>query len=512
MKYNKLLRVFALLLILTTIFSCSTVLAEDTNDTGEDTSQSADDTGDEATGDDTDEASDEPVNTDVYGTLDPEDFDLNAAMLIDGHTGTILYSQDADERIYPASTTKILTALVVLDRLDFGDTIVVPDQAVSGFTSASSLMHLKTGETISVKDVFYGMMLESGNDAAYALAYEISGGIEEFAVLMNEKAQELGMTDSNFVNPHGVQHEDHYTTASDMSILALAALENEQLTEVMSTKKYIVDPTDKVSHERTMINTNRLLTTSENNTEEEQGFLYPYATGMKTGTTNAAGRCLVASAEKEGRTLIALIYGDYAEDALSFSYAEKLLDYGYETSHNVTVKEFLTAYPVTTLVNGAAEGDETLECVPDIGEDEMITMMSGSEITDEMNINKVVNSAISAPVDKGEVIGSVTYTMGDRVLYDGPLLAGRDVYQPGAGGVDGPISVLEPVKLKEENEQTNADQLMMLWLVIPAGIIALLILRMAVVKKRVGAKNRKKSSSQMRQSKTQYKRVRYRKR
>ncbi len=506
MKYNKFIRIFALMLIIATIFSCSTVLAEEPEDGGDDNT-SQQDSGDTAdTSGDTQEES-----TDVYGTLDPEDFNLEAAMLVDGHSGTILYSQDAKKQIFPASTTKILTALVVLENLDFGDTIVVPDLGVAGFSSASSLMHLESGETISVKDVFYGMMLESGNDAAYTLAMEISGGIEEFAELMNEKAVELGMTDSNFVNPHGVHDDNHYTTASDMSKLALAALENEQLVEVMSEEKYVVDPTDKVDEERVLINTNRLLTTSENNTEEEQSFLYPYATGMKTGTTNAAGRCLVASAEKEGRTIIALVFGDHAEDCMSFPYAKKLFDYGFETSYNVTIKEFLEAYPVTTLVNGAAEGDETLECVPDIGDDEMITMISGSTFTDEVTVNKIVNSALTAPVEEGEVIGSVTYTMGDRVLYDGDMLAGRNVYQPGAGGVDGPISLLEPVQLKEENAQTNADQLMTLWLIIPATVIILLMLRMIVVKKRrVGPKGKSKLPPSMRQSRAQYKRVRYR--
>ncbi len=230
---------------------------------------------------------------------------------------------------------------------------------------------------------------------------------------------------------------------------------------------------------------------------------------MKTGATNPAGSCLISSASKEGRNLIALIFGDFSDKGVNkWGYSEKLLEYGYESSHNITVKEFLEQYTVTKTVNGAAEGDEILECVPDIGEDEKLTITSSSDVMPEPDIETIFRSDVSAPIEEGEVLGTVTYTVGDSVLYSGDLLAARNVYVPGAGGVEGPISVLEPVQLSEENERENTEDLMLLWLVIPAALISLLILRMAVVRSRVGTRGRKKSGAK----KTQYKRMRYRRR
>jgi len=206
----------------------------------------------------------------------------HSMILMHPDSGLVLAEKNADESMLIASTTKLMTALVALEKLD-PDREVVVDPLWTKVEGSS--MYLRPGESYAVRDLLYGLMLASGNDAALALAYTVSGSPEEFAVLMNEKAQSLGLTDTHFTNPHGLDHEDHYSTARDMAVLMSAVLDNEILSQIIATKSYS-------THGATYVNHNKLLWRCKG------------VNGGKTGYTKAAGRCLVTSCEREDLSLV----------------------------------------------------------------------------------------------------------------------------------------------------------------------------------------------------------------
>ncbi len=210
------------------------------------------------------------------------------AILMDGETGRILYEKDADSRSLIASTTKIMTALVVCEQCNVLDRVKIPKEAV-GIEGSS--MYLKEGEVLTVQELLYGLMLHSGNDAAAALAIYCGGTIEGFAGLMNDKAHRLGMKNSHFENPHGLDSPGHYSTARDLAILAAYAMDNPIFAKTVSTKSVRVG-------QRTLTNHNKLLWRVEG------------ADGVKTGYTKAAGRLLVSSAIRDGRRLICVTIND----------------------------------------------------------------------------------------------------------------------------------------------------------------------------------------------------------
>ena len=200
----------------------------------------------------------------------------------------VFYERAADERAYPASTTKIMTCILTLESGEDLDTqVTVGEEVKKGFTEHSSLMGLEIGETVSLRDLLYGLMLVSGNDAAAAIAVHLAGSIEAFADRMNSKAAELGMTSTHFVNPHGVHNDDHYTTARDMARLTAYALKNEQFRSIVSTGSYTVDASNLRATPLTLENTNKLIHTLATDTES---CLYEYAIGVKTGDTTMAGK------------------------------------------------------------------------------------------------------------------------------------------------------------------------------------------------------------------------------
>ena len=209
-----------------------------------------------------------------------------AAILMDADSGEVLYEKDAARRMRIASTTKIMTALVVLEHARLTDTITVTgDHMVEG-----SSMYLKPGEVVTVEELLYGLLLCSGNDAALALA-DCCGGLEAFVTAMNDKAAALGMTGTSFANPNGLDDEKHYSTARDMAVLAAYAAKDPTFRRICSTRTATVGG-------RIMTNHNKLLSQVEG------------CIGMKTGYTKAAGRTLVSCAERQGRRLVAVTLCD----------------------------------------------------------------------------------------------------------------------------------------------------------------------------------------------------------
>lgn len=198
---------------------------------------------------------------------------------------TVLCENNADVPMPMASTTKIMTAMIIIEDCDPDEIITVPDEAVG---AEGSSVYLKHGEQISVKDLLYGLMLRSGNDCAAALAIHHSGSIQKFACVMNERAKKLGATNTNFTNPSGLPDDNHYTTARDLCKIACRAMSDSRFKEIVSCKNYSGDF-------RSFVNKNKML------------FNYGGANGVKTGYTRKAGRCLVSSAERDGMTVVCVV-------------------------------------------------------------------------------------------------------------------------------------------------------------------------------------------------------------
>lgn len=235
------------------------------------------------------------------------------AILINGDTGEVLYEKASKEKAYPASTTKIMTAMVVMDVLKkyespITQTITVPDPLTA---PEGSSLYLKAGEQITIEDLLYGMMMVSGNDAAVVLAQTIGGSEEKFVQMMNEKAENLGCRDTHFVNPHGLFDEDHYTTAEDMAVIAMAAMEYPKFREIVAAKTY--DSTRENREYKTFYNKNKTI------------YDYEGGNGIKIGYTMDSGRTLVASSKRGKHELICVVMSapNWFDDAY------RLMDYGY---------------------------------------------------------------------------------------------------------------------------------------------------------------------------------------
>lgn len=226
-----------------------------------------------------------------------------AALVLDASSGEVLYAKNAGQRMYPASTTKIMTAVVSLERARLGETVPVSRAATQVIGTSA---RLRPGELISVEGLLYGLILRSGNDAAIALAEHIAGGEVEFAELMNRKARELNLRDTHFVNPHGLHSMHHYTTAADLAAIARYALRNPTFRRIAATKTVTINDHFYKNH-------NRLL------------WSYPGADGIKVGFTSEAGKTFVASAGRGDREIIVVLLNDpdLWHDAV------KLLDYGF---------------------------------------------------------------------------------------------------------------------------------------------------------------------------------------
>lgn len=212
-----------------------------------------------------------------------------AEIAMEMNTGRVLYSKNAESKLPMASTTKIMTALLIAEETNLSEEVIVPEQAVG--TEGSSI-YLKSGEKLTVGDLLYGLMLRSGNDAAVALAIIHSGSVEKFVDRMNERAGEIGALNTHFANPNGLPNENHYTTAQDLCNIARTAMRNEIFAKVVSTTEYSGDF-------RNFTNKNKLL------------YSFEGANGIKTGYTDRAGRCLVSSAERDGMDVVCVVLNCY---------------------------------------------------------------------------------------------------------------------------------------------------------------------------------------------------------
>lgn len=327
----------------------------------------------------------------------------NAAVLFDLNGGRVLYESNSTEKVYPASVTKIMTAMLVLEKGNLADTVTVSDSALSDITYLHSKINLKSGEQLTVEQLLTALLVSSANDAANVLAEYISGNIQAFVTLMNERAAELGMTGTHFVNPHGFHDDNHYTTAHDMQILTRQALQNDKFCELVKIKTYRL-PATNMSDERMLSTTNHLISKYRNTAH-----YYQYATGVKTGSTDEAGNCLVATAEKGGIKLLSLVFGcenaDQKENAYSFVDTTRMFEYVFNNFKSVTIAT--TSDIISDSKVYEAKDNTRVALTPS----KDVSILLPKDFSEE-NIKTDIKlpETINAPIEKGVSLGSVTYT------------------------------------------------------------------------------------------------------
>jgi len=343
------------------------------------------------------------------------------AVLIDYETGQILYGENEHKQLYPASTTKMMTAILAIENGNLSDLVVV-DQQVISLTKGSHIA-LEPGEVLTLEQLLYALMLPSANDSALAIALHISNSVEEFVNLMNAKAKEIGALNTNFVNPNGLHDDRHVSTAYDLALIGRYAMGNEKIREIVNTITYEIPPTNKKSEPRYFKITNKLLFSNEK--IDIKGKLidirYSQASGVKTGYTSQAMNCLVSFAQNKDQSLIAAVLK--ADGNMVYADTHKLLNYGFE---NFDTR--LIAYANEFVDNVNIKNGE----IPFVGGviDRTITYPLSINDLNKIERNITYNDNLEAPIDKGQIIGEVEY------LLNGSVIAGGSIVSTSQIGID----------------------------------------------------------------------------
>ena len=330
-----------------------------------------------------------------------------SALLMDIATGTVLYEKNAHERLSPASVTKVMTMLLIMEAIDDGrigwDDMVTASEAAAA--KGGSQIYLKVGETMTVQDLVKSIAVSSANDAACAMAEHIAGSESAFVSLMNQRARELGMNDTNFVNCTGLddaeEAKEHLTSAYDIAIMSRELLKNHP-----DIQKFTTIWMDTVRDGQFgLSNTNKMVR------------FYDGCTGLKTGYTSGAGFCLSASAERDGLALIAVVMGCETSQE-RFSACKSMLDYGFANYALVAPEAPQGAQVPVTL--GAAE---MVEAVPG----EATALLIDKSQRDQVSVSVELEPAVAAPVSKGQRLGTMTVKAGEQVLAQIPMVAAEGV-------------------------------------------------------------------------------------
>ncbi|PCJ40945.1 MAG: serine-type D-Ala-D-Ala carboxypeptidase [SAR86 cluster bacterium] len=327
------------------------------------------------------------------------DIAATSYVLMDATTGDILVESNADIPLPPASLTKIMTDYVVASELENGN-ISLDDEvyiSVKAWQMEGSKMFIQEGTTVRLEDLIYGMVVQSGNDASVALAEHVAGSEDAFADMMNQHAEMLGMENSYFINAHGMPEDQHVMSARDLSTLAQALIERfPENYEIYSVPEFTYNGIRQP-------NRNRLLFQDRN------------VDGMKTGFTDAAGYCLVASATRDGMRLIAVVMGTDSVNARTIE-AQKLLTYGfrfYETHELFTGNEVLSSAEVWSGKSNTI----------DIGVQEQVFITIPNNSSDELLTELQIDESLRAPINAGDILGQVTISFDDQVYYQGEVIA-----------------------------------------------------------------------------------------
>lgn len=420
------------------------------------------------------------------GSLKQDAVKGDSAILIDAKSGKVLYDKHSGDKWYPASTTKIMTCLLALESgKDLSDTVTVGTLPADDFASDSDNIGLKEGEQIKFEDLLGGMMVKSGNDAADAIAIYVGGSVDNFVDMMNQKAQELGMTGTHYTCSNGYSNNsrthdtNHYTTARDMATLAREAIKNPEFVKLASSASWTIPATNK-NDKRVYSSTNYLL----GNTD----YGYQYATGIKTGLTDMALNCLVSSAKQGDMSLIGVEMHTPMPRQNLWVDAVTMFEYGFQNYTTIDLDNLLSSQPLSADIKGAAgsdpdQGKLSLTLKPQTQEymtdrtDTIKDLQDPSKFQQQVTITKD-----TAPIEQNEKVGTVTFSYNGKPVLTCDLLATRAVEL----ATPAPSASLSPTKnasgasatsSPEQTEQTTGGLgSTVIWIAIVVLLLALVAL------------------------------------
>lgn len=345
----------------------------------------------------------------TVNSIDLEEPNITAdyAILIEAATGRVIYEKNADEKAYPASTTKMLTCVLAIEKGDLDKTLSVSQRAA---WTEDPYVGFQQGDMLKERDLLKALMMVSDNSSAVVLAEGIGGTVEGFAKMMNDKAKEIGLTNSHFVTPNGLPDDDHYSTARDMAKIAAYGWHNEKFREFSGTEMDTIEWVSPVNKRMVVKNSNKLLGTM------------PGVNGIKTGWTNAAGGCLAASAKRDGVQLIAVVL--HSDDVNTrFTEAGKLLEYGF--SKVKKMKSMDKSRTERTVLVSHGEG---FKVTAHPQEDVKFPLLQGDSEKD-YTIKISGSGVVEAPIEKGQRVGQATVYYKGKKLNSIPMVADKDVYK-----------------------------------------------------------------------------------
>ncbi len=319
-----------------------------------------------------------------------------AAVVLNGDNGEVIYEKNANEKLPMASTTKIMTGLLLCEYGNFEREITVTAEMLR---VEGSSMGLLAGDKVTLHDLLYGLMLASGNDAANVIAFVLGGSLDGFVKMMNEKAQELGLENTHFATPSGLDADDHYTTALELGKLSVYAMQNQEFRKAVSSEKAVLNYGNP-PYRRSLTNHNKLLK------------MYEGAVGIKTGFTKKSGRCLVSAAERDGKFVVAVTLNapsDWQDHAA-------MLDYGFSAIKQTQFSPFVNSYNIP-VINGKS----------DMLTVEIESFTVNSLETESIECEVYLPKFIYAPIKKGESLGKAVYSQNGKVIGEKQLLSQKDI-------------------------------------------------------------------------------------
>ena len=412
-----------------------------------------------------------------------------SALLIDEDSGVALFSKDAGIRMYPASTTKIMTLLLALESdIGLDERVTIPAEAAD-VPKGSSVIPVEPGDVMSFRDLLYGFMLSSGNDGANAIAVLVDGSISAFVARMNQKAETLGCTGTHFVNAHGYHDPKHYTTARDLAIMACAAMRNADFRAIVAAPSWDMTVTrNGKTGTGTIISRNSLL-------QSDEKYYYADCTGIKTGHHSAAGWCFVGSAERDGMRLICVVL-NCEKEADKWYDAARLFEYGFTRYADVPVREILERakddLTGVSIENAASDdpngGTLNLDLAPTEGADATVKVISDSadslaQATDRLKASAQIEwlRPLTAPVEAGEALGMLHCALPDGTTFAAQLTASRAVAAE-AAHAEMPVATVLTEETSEPAQEARPGSmrpfaiLLCALLALCAGVIVVLIL------------------------------------
>lgn len=348
----------------------------------------------------------------VFAISEEPNLISQSAILVDTKTGKILYSKNENEKMYPASTTKILTAILTLENCNLDEIVTISYDTVMSIPDGYSSAYLQIGEELTVEQLLELLLVHSANDAANALAEHVGGSVESFVSMMNTKVNELGLSHTHFTNTFGMHNDNHYTTAQDLSNIMKYCIKNEDFRRLAGKASCAIPSTNK-SDIRKYSSTNSLILPNTKN-------YYPYLTCGKTGYTSQAGDCLVSCSYKDNLELICVILGGKTINNTStrFSETKTLYEYGYD---NYSIKTLLNENDkITTLeIKNGTKNTRNLDL---LANSTISALLENSVSEKELNFEINIKEDIKAPIEQGDKLGIVSYTI-DGIEYQTQLVA-----------------------------------------------------------------------------------------